>query len=292
MTTVTIFDAFGRGAFVNSDTGAVFSGLAYTSDANDRILSQTRDTVTTGGSFNTGELRYTALSRYDYAFGIYELHSITYKNAGGTVLLTLANLDIPLTGFGSYDLSRSFAGADSISGNRYADYISAGAGRDTLRGNSGADTLLGEDGFDQLFGHRGNDSLSGGKGDDVLTGGFGADTLLGGGGSDHFAYLATLESATADTADTIADFLPRTDVIDLRAIDAFAATASDNAFVFRATAAFSNKSVGEIRYQKFDSPTDSEDYTLIFLDTDADRASEAVIRLTGLYDLRSTDFLL
>lgn len=65
----------------------------------------------------------------------------------------------------------------------------------------------------RIDGTAGRDTLAGTPGDDVLTGGPGADTLTGGSGRDVFVYLSM-----RDAGDTITDFLPGTDRIDLGAL--------------------------------------------------------------------------
>jgi len=59
----------------------------------------------------------------------------------------------------------------------------------------------------------GRDSLIGSAGDDVLTGGIGADTLTGNAGADVFAF-----NSMRDAIDTINDFTPATDRIQLTAL--------------------------------------------------------------------------
>jgi len=65
----------------------------------------------------------------------------------------------------------------------------------------------------QVGGSAGRDTLIGTPGDDVITGGAGADTLTGGAGADTFVY-----ANMRDAGDTITDFTPGTDRIDLRAL--------------------------------------------------------------------------
>lgn len=62
-------------------------------------------------------------------------------------------------------------------------------------------------------GTAGRDVLGGTPGDDVITGGEGADVLSGGAGSDLFVYRSL-----RDGIDTITDFVPGTDRLDLSAL--------------------------------------------------------------------------
>ena len=69
-----------------------------------------------------------------------------------------------------------------------------------------------------LNGTSGNDILIGNANANTLTGGGGADTLVGGGGSDTFVFKAITDSPHgAGNFDTITDFTPGTDHIDLTA---------------------------------------------------------------------------
>ncbi len=106
-----------------------------------------------------------------------------------------------------------------------------GSARDLLWGNQVANRLEGRGGNDVLNGFEGNDTLIGGTGNDVLTGGTGNDTFV-------FDAL--------EIGDQITDF-GRGDKIDLRAIDANAGSAGDQAFVFLGAAAFTNVA-GQLRY--------------------------------------------
>ncbi len=61
-----------------------------------------------------------------------------------------------------------------------------------------------------VTGGAGRDTLTGSAGDDLIIGGPGADLLTGGAGGDTFGYLGT-----RDAGDTIVDFSPHADRIDL-----------------------------------------------------------------------------
>jgi Ca2+-binding RTX toxin-like protein len=80
------------------------------------------------------------------------------------------------------------------------------------------------DGRFVFLGGAGNDSFIGGAGDDRMTGLGGADTLAGGRGADVFAYTSASESS-GPAYDTLADFDPVHDRIDLPgSVSGFAAT--------------------------------------------------------------------
>ena len=118
------------------------------------------------------------------------------------------------------DIVLGDGGDDWISGGKGRDEIHGGDGNDRLKGDSnfdvlfgdaGDDTLIGGSGNDRLYGGSGRDILTGGTGTDVLAGGSGDDTLTGHSGSDDFVF------APGMGADTVTDFKPGTDDIDLTA---------------------------------------------------------------------------
>ena len=67
--------------------------------------------------------------------------------------------------------------------------------------------------FKTIQGTAGRDVLVGTAGDDILIGGAGADTLTGGAGTNVFVY-----QSIRDIGDTITDFVPGKDLLDLRAL--------------------------------------------------------------------------
>ena len=73
--------------------------------------------------------------------------------------------------------------------------------------------LVGLSLFKRFIGTPGRDVIVGSTGDDVIIGGAGADTLTGGGGVNVFVY-----NAMRDGGDTITDFVPGKDFIDLRTL--------------------------------------------------------------------------
>ncbi len=76
-----------------------------------------------------------------------------------------------------------------------------------------------------LVGSADNDTLTGTPANETLVGGLGGDWLTGGGGADTFLYLTLPSSATtkiggsASTVDTITDFNPANDVINLHQVN-------------------------------------------------------------------------
>jgi uncharacterized protein len=73
--------------------------------------------------------------------------------------------------------------------------------------------LVGLSLFKSLVGTSGRDTLVGSAGDDIIIGGAGADTLTGGGGVNVFVY-----NSMRDAGDTITDFTPGKDFLDLRTL--------------------------------------------------------------------------
>jgi Ca2+-binding RTX toxin-like protein len=158
-------------------------------------------------------------------------------------------------------------------------------GSDVVTGGSGADKLSGGGGNDALNAGAGKDVLNGGSGNDRLTGGAGQDTLTGGTGKDVFVFGAKDTTASKGTADYITDFSGRSgDRIDLRGIDADTKKKGDQNFAFIGTNAFTK--AGQVRYEK------TKKDTYVYLNTDSDKAAEAVIKLKGAIDLQKGWFVL
>lgn len=173
---------------------------------------------------------------------------------------------------------------DSITGDEMNNSIEALSGDDVIRGNGGFDTLLGGSGDDKLFGGSGNDLLDGGTNKDILEGGSGAD---------QFIFNAVTDSSTSVfDADVITDFVRGTDKINLSEIDAFAATDTNDIFLWRGKSNFGSSTAGEVSYKTYNNPGTTNDYTLVFIDTDADPEAEMSIRVNGLHSLKSSDFIL
>lgn len=162
---------------------------------------------------------------------------------------------------------------------------------------SGADTFNLSNLADKAFGLAGNDTMLGNGGNDTLTGGAGSDYLTGGAGNDTFVFNAASETANSVIAcDVISDFKHGQDKIDLHVIDASALLSGNNTFAFVAfgtsASPFGTSNIGEVTFKKFDNAGTDNDYTMVYIDTNATAASEGMIKLIGLVDLTASDFIL
>jgi Ca2+-binding RTX toxin-like protein len=185
------------------------------------------------------------------------------------------------------------AGSDRIVGSNIDEYFYGGNRNDKLYGYAGNDELNGGSGNDSLYGGAGNDELYGDAGADSLNGGLGKDTMFGGAGADTFVFtLSKDSSAKGSRADIIKDFEQGFDLIDLSAIDASTKLRGNNEFTFDGTSSFGRSKQGDIYYKQFDQAGTTNDYTMVFIDTDNDRGTEMSIKLMGLHDLTASDFIL
>ncbi|MFD0464110.1 hypothetical protein ACFQY9_22010 [Microvirga aerilata] len=152
-------------------------------------------------------------------------------------------------------------------------------------GSALADVIKGGYGNDMLSGVGGDDVLSSGIGNDRLIGGLGKDALTGGTGRDVFVFDDRDTGSSKTKADTITDFSGRQgDRLDLKLVDANMSKRGDQKFSFIGKNAFSK--AGEVRYEK------TKKDTYVYLNTDNDKAAEAVIKLKGSLDLQKGWFVL
>jgi Ca2+-binding RTX toxin-like protein len=174
-------------------------------------------------------------------------------------------------------------GVNVINGGGGNDILSAAAGKDKLNGGSGNDSLNGGGGADILKGGSGADKFVGAGGSDKFYGGTGKDTYSGGKGSDVFFFKKIAEAGKGSSADSITDFVSKSDKINLSAIDADTNTSGNQDFVFIGKANFHDVA-GEIRYDKA-TGTISGDVT-------GDGVADFMIKLTAGTALTGGDFIL
>lgn len=84
---------------------------------------------------------------------------------------------------------------------------------DLITGDDSANTINGTNDDDLIAGYDGNDILSGRSGDDRIIDGAGADIMKGNNGKDTFVFVDD------GRMDTVLDFKPNTDKLDLTAFD-------------------------------------------------------------------------
>jgi Ca2+-binding RTX toxin-like protein len=133
-----------------------------------------------------------------------------------------------------------------------------------------------------LFGGAGRDVLIGGAGADLIYGAGGADDLVGGEGADIFQYRWASDSGPKGP-DSILDFRPGEDRIDLHWLDANSQEEDDQAFRWIGGDAFSGKgaaSAGELRVDGGDGTWWVEG------DTDGDGKADFVIAVATPPDAR------
>jgi Ca2+-binding RTX toxin-like protein len=246
-------------------------------------------------------------------------HDELYGGGGDDYLFGGGDDDI-LIGDGGYDRLYGGTGDDTYQVNDSTDfaYENAGEGHDTViasldhtlrvnvedlqligfaaigKGNAGANTITGTDNANRLYGYGGDDSLHGASGDDFLSGGDGVDSLIGGtgrdtttggAGNDTFVFAdGDFGGYTRATADRITDFASG-DKIDLSAVDANVTLASDQAFSFIGTGAFTH-SAGELRYEQIAGNT------YVSGDPNGDGFADFMIKLDGLHSVQGTDLIL
>lgn len=177
-----------------------------------------------------------------------------FGGAGADTILGNA-LDNVLDGGAGGDLLYGGAGADTLDGNSDADTLFGGAGDDIFYVDDTQDIILETVGggydrvlttvsYDLAFGLSIQElratggaalDMGGNESSNRLIANSGENRLTGGGGADVFVF----ETATAADGDTLTDFAPGQDKIDLSLIDADTA-AGNQAFAGLATVATAN----------------------------------------------------
>ena len=179
---------------------------------------------------------------------------------------------------------------DILLGSAEDNMLKGGRGDDRMYGLDGDDSIIGGSGNDIIHAGTGNDTVEGGGGNDDITGRAGADVMTGGGGADIFRYYNPVDGvfdsglAKADR-DTITDFKPGQDILDLSAMDADTVEPEDQAFVFIGSDKFTGEA-GELRYVA------SKNNTVVAGDIDGDGVADFRIDLTGKLTLTAIAFVL
>jgi Ca2+-binding RTX toxin-like protein len=135
-------------------------------------------------------------------------------------------------------------------------------------------TLSGTNNVIIINGTAANNLLTGSNGNDTLIGGTGTDKLTGGAGNDLFKSAAYTDLGINATRDLITDFVVGKDKIDLSSLDAISKIAGNQAFQF-VNDSFTR--AGQVSYNQSNG--------IVSINTDADKAAEYQIELTGTHSV-------
>jgi hypothetical protein len=135
-----------------------------------------------------------------------------------------------------------------------------------------------------------SDTITGSTGADIIVGGGGADTLRGdptssSSGADTFVFLSAGDSSAA-LSDTILDFQPGKDILDLFAVDANTSSPGDQAFKW---AGFDPQTTEAKQNSVW--TTQNNGNTFVNADVTGDGVADMVIKLVGLHNLAQSDFV-
>lgn len=243
-----------------------------------------------------------------------EYAAITAYGGNGNDRLTISGNPIADGGAGAdiLELGGAYATAKGGSGNdqififsAYFSYAAGQAGNDRIIAESlGGTELRGETGNDTLdaratpdveaFGGDGNDLIISANLEDAgvstLRGGFGVDTFVCGRGEDTLIFDdrdSGVGTSTSTGRDTVRSFEAGTDSLNLGAWDANAGRSGDQAFTVVSESTFT--AAGQLIISGGASDK------IVKLNTDADRAAEAEIRVTlaqGSEPFTADDFIL
>lgn len=247
--------------------GGPDSDVMYGGSGNDEVYGGEGDDLIVGGSGEGNDM-------YRGGPGVDTVKYTSAKSAITINLLATKNQAYSTSGKNAAGI-----GVDQLS---EIENVIAGNFNDNVTGNAFPNRLSGEKGDDELNGERANDAL---------IGGLGSDNLTGGSEVDSFVYMK-IDDSTPTAPDTIIDFDPLTEKINLSAIDASTLIKGNNAFLFNGGSAIGTSTQGEVSVKKVNKAGTANDYTLINIDTDADTAPEAVIRIKGLKTLTTSNFVL
>jgi Ca2+-binding RTX toxin-like protein len=128
-------------------------------------------------------------------------------------------------------------------------------------------------------------SINGGAGNDTLTGSAASDKLIGGAGADRFVLAVGYSGATPQNRDLIADFVTKTDKLDLSKLDADTATAGLQSFHFLGATAFDG--LAGALHTVYDSV---RNVTTLEADTNGDKIADLKLDFTGKITLATGDF--
>jgi serralysin len=150
-----------------------------------------------------------------------------------------------------------------------------------------------------VIGSRFADTITGSIGSDIIAGGGGADTLKGDPtnsvlNSDTFVFFSANDSSatvsgewSASASDTILDFQPGKDLLDLFAVDANTSVSGDQAFTWAGL----NPASTAAKQNSVWTTQDTTD-TFVYADLNGDGIADLVIKLVGLHNLSQSDFVL
>jgi Ca2+-binding RTX toxin-like protein len=205
-------------------------------------------------------------------------------------------------GDGAHDLLDYSLGTSGIDINLTTGGTENGGGYAAGDLFSGVEDVIGTNFADRIQGDDLANTIVGGIGNDIIKGAGGLDVMSGGTGADIFSYFDYTGDAGADSGvgsgnrDTITDFTPGEDIIDLLDIDASLHYGGAQAFVFIGVGGFGGVDAidGRVRYEQFLASSIGPDVTIISIDRggDGDGTADFQIRLLGLHTLAETDFYL
>jgi len=175
------------------------------------------------------------------------------------------------------------------SGQAWAAYLAAGLPTTNLVVSNGSPTTWAQGaatGSSTVYGAGLPVHISGTSNLTNFVGGAGAQWMWGGTGRNIFTYLAVSDSPVG-SQDSIGNFDPAKDVIDLSHLDADLTTPGVQSFKFIGAAPFSGAG-GELRFQQ----DPAHNITYVQADLIGDSSADLSIRLTGLITLAAANFAL